>query len=433
GTADAGNVITYSHVITNTGNGTDRFTFIASSSNGWETVEPDDLTLVSGMTETIVVSLTVPSDAVDGQDIMHVVAKSLTDSSANDNAVNTTNINGPVATLGVDIYPDGSKTAEAGTTVQYLHTIENTGNATDSYLITAVSTQGWPIIMSTERITLAKGDTADISVRINIPGTADDDTVDRTVVTVTSITDNAITDSATNITTIGPIGKEESFVYLPMIMTNNSSTPTPIPTPITPTPTPVSCTSTDIDLVVTEIRVEPANPVAGETATVFITLRNQGSKNVAYGNNFFLDFYVDRVPQVMVAGNIGWGIQGDDLNAGTSKTYSTPYVFTGGAHQLYAQADTDNTVNECPNENNNTLGPISLTASGTFISNGALNQIDSDEPRNTPTPISPITPTPTVSTSTSSTSTPTPSVSSPTTTVLTPTLTISTPTPTKEE
>ncbi|KAA3662724.1 MAG: hypothetical protein DWQ04_12650, partial [Chloroflexi bacterium] len=66
GTADAGNVITYSHVITNTGNGTDRFTFIASSSNGWETVEPDDFTLVSGMTETIVVSLNVPSDAVDG-------------------------------------------------------------------------------------------------------------------------------------------------------------------------------------------------------------------------------------------------------------------------------------------------------------------------------------------------------------------------------
>jgi hypothetical protein len=53
------------------------------------------------------------------------------------------------------------------------------------------------------------------------------------------------------------------------------------------------------------------------------------------------------------------------MNAGTSKTFSGQFTFTGGTHLLYAQVDTDNTVNECPNEGNNVLGPVTLSVTGT--------------------------------------------------------------------
>ncbi len=48
---------------------------------------------------------------------------------------------------------------------------------------------------------------------------------------------------------------------------------------------------------------------------------------------------------------------------GASRTYTmdlpiASYIFTGGTHQLYAQVDTDNSVDECPHEDNNVFGPI---------------------------------------------------------------------------
>jgi hypothetical protein len=56
---------------------------------------------------------------------------------------------------------------------------------------------------------------------------------------------------------------------------------------------------------------------------------------------------------------------------------------------LWAQVDTDDTVNECPFENNNVLGPISLTVSGS-TNVGGLNELPqqtgpNEEPRHTPT------------------------------------------------
>jgi hypothetical protein len=139
--------------------------------------------------------------------------------------------------------------------------------------------------------------------------------------------------------------------------------------------------------VVTEIRVEPASPASGVPATVYVTIRNQGSVDVAYGNNFYLDFYVDRVPARYLVGEIEWGVQGVLMQAGHSETFSAPWTFSGGSHDLWAQVDTDNTVDECPFEDNNVLGPVPLTVTG-------LSGVDEErpfvppenEPRHTPTP-----------------------------------------------
>ena len=395
-TVDAGTVVTYSHIVTNTGNGSDTFAISASSSNGWTTNVPNNITLASGISETIVVSLTVPSGAAGLSDAMIVTATSTTDGSAVDTATDTTTVNGSAATLGVDISSNGSESSDVGTIVNYTFTIENTGSGTDDFTITAVSNQGWTVLLSSEQITLNSGETTNISLRVSVPGSATGGTVDTTTVTVRSDTDTAVFDQATATTTVN---QSEMLVYLPMVMKSGGTTPTPTPTPSpTPTQTPTTCSPTSIDLIVTEIRVEPFVPAAGETATIFVTLRNQGSTDVAYGNNFYLDLYDNRLPASLTAGDLSWGVQGDDLNAGTSKTYTASYVFTGGSHELYARADTDNTVDECPNENNNTFGPVTILVTGSFNNNQFTNQSSPVGPRSTPTPFisepAAITPTP---------------------------------------
>ncbi|MCA9925655.1 MAG: hypothetical protein KC421_24960, partial [Anaerolineales bacterium] len=228
GTANAGELLTYAHVLTNTGNVTDTFTFAASSSNGWVTAVPADVTVGIDLTTTVVVSLTIPSGASGLADTMIVTATSTTDVTTMDSAVNTTTVNGSPGTLGVAISPDNNTTTDAGTTIQYQHTVENTGTTTDDYTITAVSSQGWTITLLTTQVTLAPSETANISVRVTVPGTAVAGTIDTVTVTVTSNTDNAVTDTATDTTTVTP---NETLVYLPIIFNNFSATTPPGPTP----------------------------------------------------------------------------------------------------------------------------------------------------------------------------------------------------------
>jgi len=114
------------------------------------------------------------------------------------------------------------------------------------------------------------------------------------------------------------------------------------------------------DLVVTGITAEPQ----GGEYLISVTVENQGLQPVELGNNFYVDFYVDREPEPLVSGEISWGAQGAWFAVGASYTFTEMYTFTTtGTHLLYAQADTDNTVIES-NNGNNTYGPISVNVSG---------------------------------------------------------------------
>jgi len=224
--------------------------------------------------------------------------------------------------------------------------------------------------------------------------------VDVTTLTATSLSNSSVQDLARDITTINVVVVPPT-IYLPIVVrpatipiTPTPVTPTPTGTPVTPTPSPTSCAPpTGVDLVVTQIQIVPGAPTSGQPATVFVTIRNQGSQNVPFGNNFFLDFYVDRTPQPYLVGDLAWGVQGSDLTAGTSRTFQADYTFGGGTHQLWAQVDTDRNVDECPNENNNTFGPVTITVSGAVINRTIVEP--QYGPRQTPTPVLPTgTPTP---------------------------------------
>jgi subtilase family serine protease len=213
--------------------------------------------------------------------------------------------------------------------------------------ITAVSSQNWPIALSQSTLTLNAGQSQSLTIDVTVPAGAVAGTIDATTITAASTNDAAATDTAVDRTTVHE--------------------------------------ATGIDLIVTDIQVSPATPAAGEEATVSVTIKNQGDVDVPFGNNFYLDFYVDREPLPFLIGDIQWGVQGVLLEAGASVTYDATYTFSGGAHELWAQVDTDDTVAEYPYDNNNIFGPEPLTVNGQQQPSEPASPFIYG-PRSTPTP-----------------------------------------------
>ncbi|MCA9989874.1 MAG: hypothetical protein KDE29_02605, partial [Anaerolineales bacterium] len=76
------------------------------------------------------------------------------------------------------------------------------------------------------------------------------------------------------------------------------------------------------------------------------------------------------------------------MTAGAVRIFSTQWTFASGAHQLWAQVDTDNSVDECPHEDNNILGPVNIGVTGAAgdPAGTPIPPPTLDKPRSTPTP-----------------------------------------------
>lgn len=391
-----GQTITYYHTVTNTGDVADSFTLSVNPAWG-ATVAPAAINnLAANASTPVTVTVTIPAGAAVGD--VHetmVTAVSQSDLSASSSATDTTTVvETPPPTAGVVIEPDQTKYGVGGDEILYVHTVTNTGSAEAIFHVgIGSSSSGWAFDVAPFRLTLGSNETAQVTLTVSIPPATHIGARDVTIVTVTSATDLAITDSVVD-TTIVP------GVFLPMVMKASGDVVTPTPTPsptttVTTTPSPTTtvtitpppCTTpTGIDLIVTEIRVEPATPTAGVPAMVYVTIRNVGTVNVAPTNNFYLDFYVDQEPARYLMGAIEWGVQGELMGAGQSATFSGNFTFGGGQHQLWAQVDTDDTVDECPDDYNNVMGPLTLTVSGTSSMVGEENSAQPSQPNDGPRP-----------------------------------------------
>ena len=371
GNAAAGDTIVYQYTVTNTGTSPDTIALTVSSSQGWTVeVAPLSVTVAAGLTAPVVVTLSVPGGATQGiVDVTTVTATSGNDPAVFDIATATTLVlgSGP----GVIIAPNRDGSGAPGTDVVYTHWVTNTGNVTDTFNFNPSSDQGWTVSVPSP-LTLGAGATSQIEVTVSIPTDAVSGTVDTTLIFASSLTDPTAVDVVTDTTTV-TAGVPSGDLFLPVLFT--------------------TCTPTGVDLVVTAIEIVPANPQAGQTVTVRVTIRNQGTVDVSPLNNFYLDFYDNQIPAPNTPGQIEWGIQGSWMTAGASRTLSASYTFIAGTHQLYAQVDTDRFVDECPNEYNNILGPIALTVPG--AANAPIPVLTPiapqplDVPRPTPTPGAP--------------------------------------------
>lgn len=147
------------------------------------------------------------------------------------------------------------------------------------------------------------------------------------------------------------------------------------------------------DLVITDIATDPASPVAGEEATITVTVKNQGTGTAS--SWFFIDLYVDPITPPDECTDLGtyYTYGTSDLGPGESYQARFSHMFgNGGAHTLYAQADTYDGFNGSPdygmieesNEVNNIYGPFGVSVSGPGTS-GEEPTLPGIGPRPTPT------------------------------------------------
>ena len=348
---DPGAVEYYRHVLTNTGDVTDTFVITWTAAAGWTGVEPERIVaLPAGASAPVTVTVAVPAGTLSGT----VATALITATSENDLAVWDTVMDVTTVNLvrGFSLSAGMMQNAVAGELVTYLHQVTNNGNYTDTFLAEVVSTQGWTATVAPEMLSLAAGLTDAITLSLLVPDTAATNTVEGTVLTLTTQSLPVLLETVTDTTTI--VEAPAWSIYLPLVMRNY--------------------TSNAPDLVVTTLEATPD----GGNYLISVTVKNQGPQPVAYGNNFFVDFYVDRIPAFKLVGDVSWGVQGDWFGVGESRVLSATYTLAAGTHQLYAQVDTDNTVVEA-NESNNVTGPQTIVVTSSA-------QSGDEEPLVTPAP-----------------------------------------------
>ncbi len=333
--------ITYTHTLTNTGDGLDSYTLTVSSSQGWARLLDGPVVSAGvGQTTTVRLAIDVPLGAIGGlQDITIITATSRFSNVVQAGVVDTTTV--PVL-VGVVLDPDQQRIASPSSTVIFTHVVTNTGTVTDSFALSARSSNGWVVQATPISVTLAPGFTAPVTVAVTVPSGLVSGTQDTTTVTATSQANNQVFDIAVDLTTINAAPMR--YFYLPIVVRNyNPNRP---------------------DLVVKAITFNPDVPVAGQPVTVSVVVVNEGPISVTTGNNFYVDFYVNRVPRTLLQGDLSWGVQGSWFTPGRVYTLSKVYTFTGSA-VVYAQIDTDNSVQE-RDESNNVIGPLSINLFNRF-------------------------------------------------------------------
>jgi len=330
-TLDATDVV-FTHLLTNTGDGPDVFDLVLGSDLGWPVnLSQNPVALDAGATKPITVTVAVPVGTGGLIETTHVTATSQADSAVWAVVTDTTTV---TRTRDVSIGPESSTSAEPGETVTYHYTITNTGNFTDTFQLSVNSSEGWSVsVQPLADMILGPDATHAVTVTVPVPVDAMTDTVDTTTVQVTATDTPDVTDSVTAFTTVREA--PTYVVYLPLVMR--------------------VYTSNAPDLLVTDVMAEPQ----GAEYLISVTVENQGAQPVAYGNNFYVDLYVDRQPAPLLPGDVSWGAQGDWFDVGASHTFTGLVTLAVGAHELYAQVDTDDTVLEISNANN-TYGPITV-------------------------------------------------------------------------
>lgn len=208
--------------VINTGGSTDNYSLSATFPAGWTVtfyldsngngiLDVPELTpvagvgpMVAGVEVNVIARVAVPAGEIPGVNPVTFRATSANNPAIFDEIANTVTVLGAPS---VTIVPDRNGTGTAGGTVRYQHTVTNTGNVDDTWLLSAVSSEGWSYAFfdlannPIASVILVAGASQDIIVQISIPGGVPMGTVETGVITVTGSGSGA-TDTATDITTI---------------------------------------------------------------------------------------------------------------------------------------------------------------------------------------------------------------------------------------
>ena len=181
-----GDSVVHVHFLTNTGTITDTFDLtstLTTSETDWFASHGLVFLLPPGAGVNVPVTISVPSEAVSGTWASVVItAESRLNSDIYSVVSNTTIVS---RKEGVELAPAYDEYVNPGTVITYVHTITNTGNVSDTFVIEWSSSYGWAGV-TPQNLSLGSYVTATVWVSIEIPGTAPGGLIETTVLTATS-------------------------------------------------------------------------------------------------------------------------------------------------------------------------------------------------------------------------------------------------------
>jgi uncharacterized repeat protein (TIGR01451 family) len=160
--------------------------------------------VAAGAEANLIARVAVPAGAVPGVNPATFRATSANNGAIFDEIANTVTI---LQAASVTIAPDRTGTGTPGGTVRYQHTVTNTGNVGDTFLLAAASANAWSYAFfdlannPVAAVTLDPGQFTDVIVQISIPAGVPLGTVETGVISATGQATGA-TDTATDVTTI---------------------------------------------------------------------------------------------------------------------------------------------------------------------------------------------------------------------------------------
>lgn len=207
--ADPGATVTFTHILTNTGNAPDRFTLnLSGLPIGWTgTVDPVTTPILArNAAITVTVQITVPTGIAAGT----TATAAIRATSQGNPAVSAEVVDSVTVTSidGADLSAGTTANGVPGGTVVFTHTLRNSGSSTIAYDLSARSADSsWPTPAVTPATTavLTPGSTVVITVTVTIPATIPPGTSNPITVEARATGGTSVLASAENIVQVGAL------------------------------------------------------------------------------------------------------------------------------------------------------------------------------------------------------------------------------------
>jgi CSLREA domain-containing protein len=212
-----GATVVYTHTLRNVRPVADTFVFSALAPLGYEVSLPPTTFLQPGEEREVSVSIRIPTGVLSNTiDAMRVSVQSVSDPNIAASAREYTTIRQVVNAV---ISPAYTRVVQAGDQVRLTHQLLNTGNATDTFVLTYTQTLDWNIVLQPKQRTLGPNQQAPfITLDVNVPTNAPPGSVNRIRVRAQSQSDPTKVFEVENLFVIPAVLPQATYdVYLPLV------------------------------------------------------------------------------------------------------------------------------------------------------------------------------------------------------------------------
>jgi len=189
-----GELVVYTHTITNTGMQTDTIVLSVQGLLGWQaSVVPSSVVLAPGQSLPLTVSVRIPSTAeANHVEKTVVTGRSTFDNTVQESATDTTSV---LRVARVNISPRDSQVGHPGDVLTFRHRVYNLGNSADRFTLSYDAPAGWQVTLSQSQTpNLVPGFSVPIQVQVTVPANFEPNSRVQITIRATSNFDNQVYD-----------------------------------------------------------------------------------------------------------------------------------------------------------------------------------------------------------------------------------------------